>query len=204
MTGLRAVWYAGASPCHDRSSQVPLPSAPASAPWQAFLDFLALHRIGDLASLLGILISVVGFGVTVWTAARAKRAAVQAAEAAERVAADLKRHDLVQDLTMVMATIDEIRRLNAIAGTQFIPDRIIQLRRVLVGIRSRSVIDPADQKVLQGLVTLLNQMEKGLWSRPVDELKISGLHMSKLMARADKVHSIMQRVRDAVVGGDHV
>ncbi len=78
---------------------------------------------GDLTSVVGLLLSLVGFAVTIVQVRRAKSAAEQARQAA------------IADLSSAMAVMDEIKRLQRNGIWPLLPDRYSELRRRLIAIR---------------------------------------------------------------------
>lgn len=88
-----------------------MPAAEATS-WMLFLDWIGRYRVGDLSSMLGVLISVVGFVVTVWNVLRSKAAALQAREAAEEARRAVVYVDVMKQLSRVTSGIGEIKRMH--------------------------------------------------------------------------------------------
>ena len=92
-------------------------------------------RWGDLASIAGLVLSIVGFGVTILGVWRAKSAAEQARQAAVAARESIAHYDAIADLSAAIAIMDEIKRLQREHVWSLLPDRYSELRRRLVAIR---------------------------------------------------------------------
>ena len=49
------------------------------------VDLVTTYRLGDFASIIGLLVTFIGFAVTLWNVVRSKRASEKAEEAVKRV-----------------------------------------------------------------------------------------------------------------------
>lgn len=101
-------------------------------------EFIADHW-GDIASVLGILIAIVGFAVTIRTASKAKRAAEDARDRISMI-------DTVSQCSEALSIMEEIKRLHRHQAWAILPDRYAFLRRLLVTIRSSALLLTEDQK----------------------------------------------------------
>src|SRR5262245_4673067 len=89
----------------------------------------------DLATLAGLVVSLLGFGLTirgVWIAKTASEAARDAVTAAAKT---LAHHDMIADLSSATVIMDEIKRLQRHGSWAILPDRYSELRRRLVAIK---------------------------------------------------------------------
>jgi hypothetical protein len=74
------------------------------------LDFFAKHW-GDLASVVGVAVSVIGFWYAIWLARQARTAAEQARDAAEAARGRIFSLDTIKELTAAKMALNEIIRL---------------------------------------------------------------------------------------------
>jgi hypothetical protein len=105
---------------------------------------------GDIASVVGLLLTLIGFGVTIFGVWRSKGAAEQARQAAEAVRASIANYDVVADLSSAMAIMEEIKRHQRQRTWSILPDRYSDLRRRLVTIRgSQAQLSEGQRQTLQ-------------------------------------------------------
>jgi hypothetical protein len=89
------------------------------------------------------LASVLGFGLTIWFAWRAKTAAEQARDAADEVREQISRFDTVAELSAAITVIEEIMRLQRTQAWEIVWDIVLDRHSVLRGhlVRSQSGIE---------------------------------------------------------------
>ena len=148
--------------------------------WDAIVD----PEIGSAASVLGLIVSLFGFGFTIWGVWRSKSAAEEAGEAAKKVQRDLLRFDAIEDVASAITTMDEIKRLQRVRAWALLPDRYAAVRKNLISIRGSfpELSDP-QKSVLQGAIQQLFALENLLENPP------SAADESKLVIRVNKVVS---------------
>jgi hypothetical protein len=67
------------------------------------LRWIVENHVGDLASLAGVAISVVGFAVTVWNVRRSKSAAERAETAANEARRMIRGYETISDFSAAIA-----------------------------------------------------------------------------------------------------
>jgi hypothetical protein len=99
--------------------------------------FLSEHHWGDIASVFGVIISVVGFAVTIWGVLRSKKAAKMAQEAAVKARDAVLRLDVLTEIPAAIAIMEEIKRLHRITGSRrLLPDRYTSVNQKLSAIKN--------------------------------------------------------------------
>ena len=104
--------------------------------WTEFVAWIVRHNLGDLASVAGVIIVIVGFGFTLMNVYRSKAAATRAEEAAKETRESIRLFDTVSDFANSISTMDEIKRLHRESAWAILPDRYASLRKLLVTLRS--------------------------------------------------------------------
>lgn len=99
-------------------------------------DYLAENNWGDLASAVGLGITLLGFSLTIYLAARSRSAAIQARAAAVSVREEMTRFDTVSNLAAAITAMEETKRLHRASAWQTLPDRYSAVRQQLVFIRT--------------------------------------------------------------------
>lgn len=84
----------------------------------------------------GNLATVLGFLVTIWTLWRTRTAAEAAQRAAEHTKTQLSRVNTVAEFSSALATMEEIKRLHRARAWEIVPDRYTSLRRLLISIQT--------------------------------------------------------------------
>lgn len=91
---------------------------------------------GDIASISGLVLSLIGFVATLIGVYKSKNAADRAAEAASQMKDRLIRGETISDLAAALAIMDEIKRLHRANAWQLLPDRYAVLRQRLIRIHA--------------------------------------------------------------------
>lgn len=141
--------------------RVTLDSLASGWPWGITLD------VGD------VLLTLVGFAVTIVGVWKSKTAAQRAEEAAEQTRRAIGHTQTIVDVTAVIASMEELRRLHRAEAWHVLADRYGALRVKLVTIRStRSPLTPDQQSTLQSAIQHLADFEKSV-ERAVKRFKRS-------------------------------
>jgi hypothetical protein len=128
--------------------------------WSAILAWIGDYRIGDLASIAGVVISVIGFAATVTGVIKSKNAAQRAEEAARATRENIRLLDTVVDFAAAIALLEEIKRLHRTSQWALVPDRCAAIRKLLITLRaSNSDLTDRQQTVIQAALTNLLDIE---------------------------------------------
>lgn len=135
---------------------------------QAFLKFIHDGNFGDGASVLGVLISLIGFAITLDSLARSKRTAEKVAEAVKEVRQRLTLQNTAGDLETLMKDIQEIKSLHRLGAWDALPIRYTSIRHGLVLIKSAPMLTELQRASVQGIIeqfkTIDGIVEKALAS----------------------------------------
>lgn len=166
------------------------------------LDWIAKHRINEYSDVIGLLITLVGFAVTIFTLWRSRRVAEAALEIARGVRDDLKKVETVAEFATVIASMEEIKRLHRKGERDGLPERYSQLRRSLITLKgAKALLTDDEQTSLQQAISQFagfeRQIEKALANDSVGKLDfpkqnriVSGL--------IDEVHAVVVRLKAAI------
>ena len=128
--------------------------------WNEFITWVIANHVGELASIAGLIVTIVGFLYTLRNVKKSRMAAQDAKAAAEGVRQDMGRFDAVAELASAVTSIDEIKRHHRNAAWRILPDRYSALRKTLVSIRkSCTDLTKENQMALQRVITHLSNME---------------------------------------------
>jgi hypothetical protein len=128
---------------------------------QAILQAIHDGNWGDLASVLGVLISVVGFAITIVAVARSKTAARLTAEAVADVREKLSLQGAAVDLTTLMSDIEEIKLLHRFGYWSAMPIRYAAVRKKLFAVKGISpTLTKSQRSSIQGVIEQLSGIEE--------------------------------------------
>lgn len=103
---------------------------------EGLVKLIADYHIGDFASIIGLLLAVVGFILTFREARKAKSAAQSAQLEVQKLRNMLLQVNTIADLATAMSAMEEIKRLQRLEAWHILPDRYSAVRRMLNTIRS--------------------------------------------------------------------
>lgn len=153
---------------------------------------------GDLASVIGAGLTLIGFLLTIIGVWRSKSAAEGAQRAAEAARASLAQYDAVADLSAATGFMDEIKRLQRLQAWPVLPDRYAELRRKLVALKSSAAqLTDAQRQVFQGAVEEFADLEQRIerWlstgKTPPNPAKLNDIVSSQI----DQVQAVLLAVQ---------
>jgi hypothetical protein len=108
---------------------------------------------GDIASVAGVLISIIGFGFTLFGLARSKSAAKQVESAVADVRQRFFLKSVAVDLDTLMSDIEEIKQLHRFGTWAAMPSRYFSIRKRLLLLKGNTPTLSKSQKAsIQGCV----------------------------------------------------
>jgi divalent metal cation (Fe/Co/Zn/Cd) transporter len=67
---------------------------------------------GDIASILGLLVALIGFAITIWNVRASRAAAIRAEEAANQARRAIRFFDAVAEISTAIAAMEEVKAHN--------------------------------------------------------------------------------------------
>jgi hypothetical protein len=126
-----------------------------------FLTTIHEGNWGDAASIVGVLISLIGFGITIVGLARSKSAAKQVEKAVGTVREQLSLQSVAVDLTALMSDIEEIKLLHRFGAWDAMPIRYSAIRKRLFLVKGNTPSLTRSQKALiQGVIEQFRTIEE--------------------------------------------
>ena len=163
--------------------------------------YLEANSIGDYSSIIGLLITLIGFGFTITQLLKTKRASEAATSAVNAVRHDLKKIDTITDLSSVVAEMEEIKRLHRERNNELLPEKYAKLRKYLIAIKSSNpTLIEEDLIILQGAITQLSASEKtidkALFTKEEKEINLNTPRLNGLLSNhIDKLYEVLNRVK---------
>ena len=124
------------------------------------MAFLEKYTLTDLASFVGLLLTVVGFVITILNVRKTKRAAEAAEKAANEISNKISLVNVVVSLSAAMTSMAEIKRLHREGAWSLLLERYAAMRKALIEIRVHTPnLSYRERKLLQGAVTYFTDAE---------------------------------------------
>jgi hypothetical protein len=120
----------------------------------------AIAELGDIASIVGLFITIGGFGIALWQIQKSKSASEQARQVAESVRAQILQMNAIQDISAASKAFEDIRRLHRQRAWEALPDRYTSLKQLLISIKGRTPnLSNAQKAQIQGAVQQVSNIE---------------------------------------------
>jgi hypothetical protein len=120
-----------------------------------------ISSAADVATLVGLAITVIGFVVTIITAWKSKSAAERAEKAAKEARSNLLRVDSISGISSTIAGLQDIKRLHRSGSWDGMPERYGVQRRMLIEVRTgNSKLTDQQRSTLQSAIQQLSLMEQ--------------------------------------------
>jgi hypothetical protein len=136
------------------------------------LDFLAKHW-GDLASVVGVAVSVIGFWYAIWLARQARTAAEQARDAARAATERIFSLDTISELTAAKMALSEIIRLQRLnvweVARDVVLERYASARISLVRCEQGLGVPERQRQSIRVAIALLGVMVVDIDTARIDE-----------------------------------
>lgn len=167
------------------------------------VDILTNPSVGNAASVFGLVISIIGFAVTIRNVVKSRAAAEETQRAVQRVQREIARLDAMADVAAAISTMEEIKRLQRELAWKILPDRYAALRKHLITIKSSFTALRDEQKVaLQNAIQHFAGIEDLLESTPSEQL--SQKHVARLnrtvSSQADALQEVLVEIRSTQIG----
>ena len=130
---------------------------------QPILEIIDTYLLGDIASIAGLFISIIGFIGAIWSSLRSKRAAENAAHIAEQARTQLQTFYAATNLKSVLERLEAVKQAHRRNDWGPLPDRYGALRSDLVRLKHGFIrLNNEQMRAIQSAVTLLGQLETSL------------------------------------------
>jgi hypothetical protein len=139
---------------------------------------------GDVASIVGLAVALIGFIVTILGVTKARSAAMQAARAALASQRRIRFVATVVDLTALVSELEMVKRQHRLGEWRQCLGTYAELRRKLIQVRAANpFLSSRDQAAVQALVRTLRQVE-GIVERAVESAtQLPPSQMNALLTR---------------------
>ncbi len=128
-------------------------------------DYILANHWDSWASVIGLIVAIIGFAITIINVYRSKKAAEQAEEAVTKIRDKILTFDKFGDINTAITILNEIKRLVREKKWDIIIEKIPPLKQTLVSIKGLTPELSKDHKrnilgVIQQLTILEQEIEK--------------------------------------------
>jgi hypothetical protein len=165
---------------------------------EELLEQISKRHLGDAASIIGLLVALIGFSFTLFGVWRSKKAAEMAQEEVRSVKQAIARSSTIADFSAAVTTMNEIKRLHRAEAWVILPDRYAALRNMLISIRSTNPdlqveYRTAIQSALQQFSAIEKTVERSLASNkpPTNRAKLNEI----VSVQVDRLIEILEEIK---------
>jgi hypothetical protein len=117
------------------------------------IKFIIDNKLGEISSVLGVIIVFFGFFITIKNVKRTK-------QIAQKVRDDISKFNIVEEFSAVLMVMNEIKTLNREQAWTILPDRCSSVRKSLIAIKNSELHLSTDFKMqLQKSIQFFRDME---------------------------------------------
>lgn len=157
---------------------------------EQIMQYIIEKNLGDLTSVLGFIVALIGFSWTIISVLRSKSATEGAKDAVLKVRDDMRYVETVSEVSTVITAMDEIKRLHREGTWRVLPDRYSVLRKLLISIKaSNSDMNTRYKSVFQDAIQSLRSIEK--------QVEYANLQ-AKIPQNVAKLNAIISRLIDSL------
>lgn len=170
--------------------------------WSNFLAWLRDNQIGDLTGLIGLVLSLFGFAVTLVGVYRSKTAAERAERAARSARESIRLFETVVDFSGVITMLEDIKRGHRQEQWPQLLDRYAAIRKLLVTLKAANVDLSVEQRSeIQLALTNISDIESTVESGLSDPEGLRFEHFNQIVSQdIDRLQSILVAIKGAGAG----
>jgi hypothetical protein len=143
-------------------------------------EFLRNTLYVNIATFMGVLLTLLGLIVTLVFSIKSRNAAMNAKTAVDKFRKDINRVDTITDLNQAISNIEEIKRLNRISAWPLLPERYSNLKKNLIYIMYNFPDISDDQKTkIVGVINHIRRIEEQIdqyLEQGISEIQFSGIN----------------------------
>ncbi|QQS36833.1 MAG: hypothetical protein IPM56_02415 [Ignavibacteriales bacterium] len=162
---------------------------------------LEKYSLGDLASIFGLIITIIGFVITFIKVRQSKNAAELAQVISLKLREDLQRTDTVIEFSAAIISMDEIKRLHRQRAWEILPERYTSLRKSLISIKSSNdKLSIEQMRKLQSAIQNLKSIEEQVDFAIIHKKEPDNVDkLNKIIAlQADKLTEVLIEIRNKI------
>ena len=128
-----------------------------------YIKFISDSGLGDLASVAGLLLTVIGFGLTLYGVRKSRTASESASLAAKDAKNAILHTETIYNFSSAVTMMEEVKRLHRAEAWEVLPDRYSYLRKSLISILStHKELSPEHRTLIQSAVVQFRELESSI------------------------------------------
>lgn len=162
-------------------------------------EFLIKNNIGEYASILGLLVTLIGFAITLYNVNKSKKASELSQTAVSNMRKDLARSETVIEVSSVINSLDEIRRIHRLKNWSLLFERYTTLRRSLVSIKTNYKALTKEQKsIIQSTIQNIKSIEDDVELALLNNTEPKGIdRINKIVAdHTDRLYELLIEIKN--------
>lgn len=163
---------------------------------------ISKYKIGDYASIFGVLIAIIGFFVTITNIRKSKKLAEHAAEEVVKIRNDIKNLNKLSELASAIHIINEIKILQRYKLIALLPDKYSKLCEHLINIKSTHEELTLKQKThIQSSIQFFRDSEKQSEAVLLGEVEINIPQNNNISSKyLEKLIEILVTQKNLIMG----
>jgi hypothetical protein len=167
------------------------------------IRYIVNNHLGDIASIIGLLLAIIGFTITVYQIRSAKNAAKQAEEEVRKLRETLRKTDTVTDLSIAISVMEEIKRLHRAEEWDKTVEYYADIRGKLITINTDNPnLSEEQRNELIGIITVFKNIESKIEKSINSPSPIKGVNAANLnkivSEQMDKVRAILTSLKQRI------
>jgi hypothetical protein len=147
--------------------------------------FVSLPMVSDQLSIAGLIITILGFAITISSVIKSKKAAEKASKQVEVFKQRLSAFDISTDISSAIEMIEQIKRLQRAKSWPGVLDQYSQLRRRMIAVKSNGKgLSEKQSTQLQATIQLTARIEEQLDAMLFEEGKdVNVAYLNKAISK---------------------
>lgn len=163
-----------------------------------YIKYISNNGLGDVASVVGLFLTLVGFAFTLYGVTKSRSAAESANSAAKEAKEAILRAETISSFSTAVTSMEEVKRLHRAKAWEIMPDRYSFLRKSLISILSNDCDLTDEQKILiRSAIVQFRELEAFVESFLTNK-KVSpnSAKLNKVVtAQIDKLDEVLNKIK---------
>lgn len=159
--------------------------------------YIKPNNLDALASVFGLLLTILGFVITIYYVMKSRKSSQEAAEKAQRIGDMIFKVDKLAEIEKTLSLVEDIKRMNTTREILVYPQCYSTARKSLINFRaSFSEMSDSDKSTIQEFITSLSRCEGLVDKAKIDAVTPDFAKINKqLNANIDSMNALLATLR---------